>query len=1205
MTGKRYNTRVSAALIVLVFVCFPVTSSAFWGETALQSLGNQTANVFCSWFGWWCDDETEPEPPDTEEAPETTVTPEPEPPPTNTGGEDARSEPTTPPVTNFYPTEYKTEVVERILTVNGSGVSKATLDTELEKVYDHIYKQAGRTADNDDYRNFFNELSGPLTVTEATSLSTLGVSSTSTLATLTATQAAIGTTTLRDTLTLDGALYLAATTPAQTASRLYNQSGALYWNGSLVTSSTTGNWSGNGTDVFRLTGNVGIGTSTPEEQLHVVGRTKATGQVQVDNSSGAFSFPLTLFQKGNDVGSAAIYMQGSTGDSKRIYADGDNDLIGFADNVGTLMVIQNGGIVGVSDYSPDAHLEVSASGESGGNIFLLSSDDDNDGDLLTVTESGNVGIGTTTPETLLHVGGAASTVLNGTEVLFVSGDNAPGGLEVRNTFAGSFGDARISTVANDGSYISIAQPSTANNLSLFGLTRASTSLIFNSAGLEGGASRDLAIGTVEAQSLILGTNNLERFRIDSDGNVGIGTTDPGNLLEVYGASNNAFAEVSVEASGSATRVAGLKLTDHYGGQWTIQTDGNTSGLQVKDGASERLTIDNSGNVGIGTTSPGAKLQINTGAAGTTGLIIQDASNQTAPLTTWLRSDDVILAKMLRTGLQIGNDSTYGLLSSSGGLTIGNGSAASTRLTQSGNDIYFQNTVSSGDVYFTGYNGADLTGDVIFKGTGNVGIGTTDPDADLHVDSDGSVLSTGTEVLRLSSNLGWATVGSGPMLKFTGTNVGDSDLASIRAYAFETDAVGLAFDTGYPTLSTKMVIHENGNVGIGTTEPQSKLDVFLAANTLTSFGVTSNANGNYSGIHLGYKEHGNLTYRKGGIVFETLGDANGRGKIHILNNGTANNSTVGLSDARLTVNYDGNVGIGTTTPSYKLTVAGTAAFIGLTNDGTGYYACVNATTGELSTSTTACGASSERFKEDIEDLSYGLETVLELRPVSFNWKDDFIPSDVTQIGFIAEEVDLLIPEVVGRGPDGEIQNVDYPKLVTVVVNAIKELWSEITGLKAKDEEQDLVDEELREENAELRDRIEALEAVLDIEYEEPAPENDTNVPGSGAKTDQEDQTGTTTDDVATTTDDATTEGAESGDTSSSTPSDTAEPEVIEDPAPTSQDTEPTREAPEEDAPESSSEPVVVEEESTVSEEPEESTDTPAPIPDSPKSLQEAA
>lgn len=88
-----------------------------------------------------------------------------------------------------------------------------------------------------------------------------------------------------------------------------------------------------------------------------------------------------------------------------------------------------------------------------------------------------------------------------------------------------------------------------------------------------------------------------------------------------------------------------------------------------------------------------------------------------------------------------------------------------------------------------------------------------------------------------------------------------------------------------------------------------------------------------------------------------------------------------------------------------------------------------------------------LKENVENLNYGLETVLNLRPITFNWKDREKLGSQKEIGFIAQEVNVQIPEVIGSNSDGTL-SVDYPKLIPVLVNVIKELNERIKVLENK-------------------------------------------------------------------------------------------------------------------------------------------------------------
>ena len=83
------------------------------------------------------------------------------------------------------------------------------------------------------------------------------------------------------------------------------------------------------------------------------------------------------------------------------------------------------------------------------------------------------------------------------------------------------------------------------------------------------------------------------------------------------------------------------------------------------------------------------------------------------------------------------------------------------------------------------------------------------------------------------------------------------------------------------------------------------------------------------------------------------------------------------------------------------------------------------------------ASDLRIKKNITNTNYGLNTVMQLRPVEYN----LISNDLKQVGFIAQEVKKLVPEVVtGKEGDlkkGEILGITYANLVPVLTKAIQE------------------------------------------------------------------------------------------------------------------------------------------------------------------------
>ncbi|MFY0673371.1 MAG: tail fiber domain-containing protein [Bacteroidia bacterium] len=134
------------------------------------------------------------------------------------------------------------------------------------------------------------------------------------------------------------------------------------------------------------------------------------------------------------------------------------------------------------------------------------------------------------------------------------------------------------------------------------------------------------------------------------------------------------------------------------------------------------------------------------------------------------------------------------------------------------------------------------------------------------------------------------------------------------------------------------------------------------------------------------------------------------------------------------------------------------------ESTNRWKAVYATNGTIQTSDV-------RFKENIEDLNYGLEEIMKLRSVSYNWKNDTTAKN--KVGFIAQELEEVVPEVVTIGTDSlKTRGVNYAELVPILVNAIQEQQKIIENLE---NEQSDSKEIIRTQTA----QIEANKTELDV------------------------------------------------------------------------------------------------------------------------------
>ncbi len=127
--------------------------------------------------------------------------------------------------------------------------------------------------------------------------------------------------------------------------------------------------------------------------------------------------------------------------------------------------------------------------------------------------------------------------------------------------------------------------------------------------------------------------------------------------------------------------------------------------------------------------------------------------------------------------------------------------------------------------------------------------------------------------------------------------------------------------GTNALAERFRVDYAGNVGIGTTTPQTTLQVNGAASALNAhFGQgQNNSSGVFGGISLGYAENANAAYRKVAIVAKAIGDGAARQELHFLVDSVSDSNSADIADSKMMIDINGDVGIGTGVPKGKLEI----------------------------------------------------------------------------------------------------------------------------------------------------------------------------------------------------------------------------------------------------------------------------------------------
>lgn len=797
--------------------------------------------------------------------------------------------------------------------------------------------------------------------------------------------------------------------------------------------------------------NIGIGTNVPAARFHISQNVAAVQEhIRMQNLATAGAGRFTMYNDGASAYATftkygTTYAGGYAGVATmypyaNLLAFGNN---GVAANDGQgRFLISTGGNVGISMFKGGTsklkfHADFTTENVGiGGNaapanrVHLNNSD----GTDMTVGVTNNTTGHTATDGLVIRENGSAASIINKENSTLGLGTNNT--INMTLTAAGTAEFSGQVKIAGGAPGAGKVLTSDANGLASWTAPAGGGNISGN--------------GTANYTSRFLTPTTLGTGSIYDDGiNVGIGTNTPHAQLQL---SNMVTAKKMVlyEDANNGNEFYGFGVN---AGVMRYQTStGANHAFYVATSPStstELMRIQSNGNVGIGTATPAAKLEINgqvkiTGGTPGAGKVL---TSDAAGLATWttpaagggnISGTGNILTSALTKFVNANTITSSSLFEDAGNVGIGIVAPhAPIHLTNTiGRKVVLYETADNDHQYFglgmdiglmryqvssTTYHHAFYAGATAatsnelmrIQGNGNVGIGTATPTVKLEVAGQVKITggSPGAGKVLLSDAAGLASWGIAP----SAVNSGTINRIAKYVTANNVDESSLLFDDGT-------------GLGIGTTTPHAPLHL--------SNGIGNRKIVLYEGADNDHQFYG-FGVNAGIIRYQVPATTN----FHVFYAG----ATPSTSTELMRIQGNGNVGIGTAAATQRLTV-------------------YNGTSTGTYTTTGWVHSSDARLKTNIKPLENSLDKILHLNGVSYNWKTT--PNDDKQIGFIAQDVERVFPEVVVIDKEGNY-GMAYQNLAAPMVEAIKELNAKNELLQKQIEAQEKM-------NADLLKRLEALE-----------------------------------------------------------------------------------------------------------------------------------
>jgi hypothetical protein len=511
---------------------------------------------------------------------------------------------------------------------------------------------------------------------------------------------------------------------------------------------------------------------------------------------------------------------------------------------------------------------------------------------------------------------------------------------------------------------------------------------------------------LNGSSVRFGISATEIARFSS---TGLGITEGNNPTQALSLYRSGSTNAIMSAGNSNTGLDGTWFGVDAAGNGIVNVRGAFP-LIFSTSANERARIDSSGNLLVGGTSALGKVTVQ--VAGTT-----------TPTTGANVGPSSI--NLYAAGNGGSTDCTTGIFGWNANTGIASGIGFSRENSSDwGTQIRFYTHPTSTT------NIGDITERVRITSTGNVGIGTTSPGSKLSVNGNAELLAGGTLVFQNPVN-----TGSGTILCPGGGSL------SLRSYGAEMIGLSENATLIFSTNSAERArITSAGNFGIGTTSPAQPLHVDASGGgvvRVTRLGTSATAYGQLEndGTNSSISSTGALILNTGSSPAERARITSGGAWVVGDTSAYAVAIALAKSTAAGTSVYN----------SWNSATSGTRFHFEF-RDGAGATSRGNITTDGANTAYNT--SSDRRLKENIVPAAEAGTVIDAIEVVEFDWKS----GSHTRFGMIAQDLNVVAPEAVTAGDDGEeiekSWSVDYSKLVPMLVKEIQSLRQRVAQLEVK-------------------------------------------------------------------------------------------------------------------------------------------------------------